>query len=219
MANGTTFTPSNNYSTPTIESELTLHTEQAQRFFKRCFDGAGRALFTVDVITRALAENNKSFDHSEVMSAINTMLEKLEKDINSATERFEHLLKANGQEATRARYGAAKTMTFSISTPEILRFARIIASFDEMIQRFDTAWLLQLIDSQKAQTFRNEQLRMVMRIVRKLQLQATMARKRARTEGTQEAIEALSSVLHEDEAEKTAIAEANRVTEEDSEAA
>jgi len=211
MANGQTFVPSSNYSTPTIESAITLNTEQAMRVFNRCFEGAGRALFTVDVIARALAENNKAFDHGEIMNSINIMITKLEKDITDAKGRFEHLLASNNQADTRARYQGAKKFTFAISTPEILRFAKILVSFDEMIQLFDTLWLVGLIDSKKAQSFRGEQLRMVMRIVRKLQNQATMARKKAKTEGTPEAIEALKAVLDEDDSDKKASDEANAV--------
>jgi hypothetical protein len=219
MANGNVFKPSGAYSTPTIESELTLQTEQAKRFFSRCFEGAGRALFTTDVIARALAQSNKSFDHGEVMSAINTMLSKVEKDISDAIERFKVLLKTNGHAESRARYQAAETMTFSISTPEILRFAKLIAQFDEMIQLFDTAWLVGLIDSKKAQSFRGDQLRMLMRIVRKLQSQATMARRKARTEGSEEAIEALKEVLDENDAERQATAEAEKAETGEAEAA
>jgi len=211
MANGQTFVPNSSYSTPTIETAINLQTEQAKRVFNRCFEGAGRALFTVDVIARALAQNNKAFDHGEIMSTINVMIEKLEKDIASAKGRFEILLETNGHQGTRARYQAAKQFSFAISTPEILRFAKILVAFDEMIQLFDTLWLVGLIDSKKAQAFRGEQLRMVMRIVRKLQSQATMARKKARTEGTPEAIEALQAVLDEDDAEKQTTAEADAV--------
>lgn len=214
MANGQVFKPSGNYSTPTIESQVTLQTEQALRIFRRCFEGAGRSLFSIDVITRVLAQGNKQFNHGEVMDAINTMLTKVQKDIKDSTARFEAMLKANGQESAQARYQAAETLTFSISTPEILRFAQILVSFDEMIQKFDTAWLVQLIDTQKAQAFRGEQQRMMMRIVGKLQQQATLARRKARTEASVEAMAELNEVLTEDASEKRSLAEAAKVASE-----
>lgn len=156
MSNGNVFEPNSRYSSPTIESAVTLNTEQAKRIFKRCFEGAGRALFTIDVITRALAEGNKGFNHGEVMGAINTILNKLEKEIVDNTQRFEMILAKAEKGNACARYTNAEQLIFSISTPEILRFATILNAFDLMMVKFDTCWLVGLVDSKQAQTFRSE---------------------------------------------------------------
>lgn len=217
MANGQTFEPNSRYSSPTIESSITLNTEQAKRIFKRCFEGAGRSLFTIDVVTRALAEGNKGFNHGEVMGAINTMLSKLEAEIVNSTLRYELLLKNNNHENLPVRYNNAQTFAFSISTPEILRFATILTAFDQMIVRFDTCWLCGLIDSNQAQNYRTEKLRMVMKIVRKLQLQATSARKAARNNESNEILEKLGDLASPNAQDQSAMDETIEVRTEDEE--
>lgn len=212
MANGGAFVPNSSYSTPTIESTIILKTEQAKRVFNRCFEGASRALFTIDVIARALADTNKSFDHGQVMEAINKMLNDLEREIVNASGRYETMLKAKGHENTRCAYTKEATLKFSISTPEILRFATILSAFDEMIVLFDTCWLCQLVDSKVAQATRTEKLRMIMRIVRKIQLQATTARKGLqRTNPSNEVIAAIGDAIGETQAERESLEETGKV--------
>jgi hypothetical protein len=213
MANGQTFEPKTRYSSPTIESSITLNTEQAKRIFKRCFEGAGRSLFTIDVVTRALAEGNKAFNHGEVMGAINTMLTSLEKEIVDSTARYEVLLEKNNHSNTSARYTNAEQFTFSISTPEILRFATILSAFDQMMVKFDTCWLVRLVDSKQAQTYRSDKLRMIMKLVRRLQLQATSARRAARRTGTPDMLEQIGDLSSANEHDASAMDETQEVRE------
>lgn len=215
MANGQVFEPKTRYSSPTIESSLTLNTEQAKRFYLRCFEGATRSLFTIDVVTRALAEGNKAFNHKEVMGAINTMLSKIESDIVNSTARHEVLLKTNNFENTPVRYNNAKEFTFAIWTPELLRFAQILSAFDQMIVRFDTCWLCGLVDSNQAQNYRTEKLRMFMNVVRKLQLQAKSARIAAYKTESKELLEQLGELAHENEHDHSAMEETLPVRQDD----
>lgn len=214
MANGGDFVPNGKYSSPTITSQITLHTEQSKRVFNRCFEGASRSLFSVDVIARALADTSKGFDHGGTMDAINGMISTIEKDIVNAGGRFKIMLKDNNHENTRPDYNNKGEFTFTISTPEILRFAKLLQAFDEMLMMFDTCWLTGLIESNKAQAFRTEKMRMVMRLVRKLQQQATVARKAfQRNENRDQMVQELgdlSGLTAEDDAERSAVEETNR---------
>lgn len=217
MANGATFTPGGKYSSPTIESQITLHAEQAQRIFNRCFEGASRSLFTVDVIARALADTKKSFDHGEVMEAINTMMSNIEKDIVNTSGRFKILLDQNDKAGVTASYTNPAKMKFVISSPEILRFAKLLQAFDEMLRLYDACWLCDLVESQKAQSFRSEKMRMVMRLVRKLQEQAAMARRALHkvedSEQIKQDLGELAELATENDAERASMAETQKFEE------
>ena len=180
MANGSDFKPQGSYSAPTLQSQYVLKTEQAQQVHRRCFEGAARALYTVDVIARALAHRNNAFSHADVMKAVESLILKLEKEISDERDRFVAILKAAGQEGMVARYDNAATFTFTISTPLIMRLAHIIQSFDEMLVQAQTAWLLGVLPSDRNDMTGNERKRQLMRVVRKLQAMATDARAKAR---------------------------------------
>ncbi|EPA99257.1 hypothetical protein [Pseudomonas sp. G5(2012)] len=188
MANGHDFKPQGRYSSATLESTYTLHTEQAQRVHRRCFEGAARALFTVDVVARAMAQSNKAFDHNEVVKAVETMLINLETEITKERDRYSHMIKVAGQEGITARYDNAQAYTFTVSTPAIMRFAQIIQAFDQMLIQAQTAWLLCLLPSDKNSLVANERMRQVMKVIRKLQNMASEARNKGKKEPYAESI-------------------------------
>lgn len=182
MANGHDFKPKGPYSNASLESTYTLQTEQAQRIHRRCFEGASRALFTVDVVARAMSISNKAFDYNEVIKAVDTMLVNLETEILKERDRFIHMIKASGQEGVVARFDNASQYTFTVSTPAIMRFAHILQAFDQMLIQAQTAWLLCLLPSDKNSLVANDRMRQVMKVIRKLQNMATDARKKGRKE-------------------------------------
>lgn len=171
MANGSDFKPQGKFSAPTLPSTYTLKTEQAQQVHRRCFEGAAHALYTIDVIARALSHRNKAFSHTEVMKAVESLITKLEKEINDERDRFLAILKAQGGEGMVARYDNAAEFNFTISTPLILRLAHVIQSFDDMLVQAQTAWLMGFLPSDKNDMTANE---------RKLQAMASDARAKAR---------------------------------------
>lgn len=180
MANGSDFKPQGKFSAPTLPSTYTLKTEQAQQVHRRCFEGAAHALYTIDVIARALSHRNKAFSHTEVMKAVESLITKLEKEINDERDRFLAILKAQGGEGMVARYDNAAEFHFTISTPLILRLAHVIQSFDDMLVQAQTAWLMGFLPSDKNDMTANERKRQLMRVVRKLQAMASDARAKAR---------------------------------------
>lgn len=180
MANGNTFEPQGKYSSPSLDSAITLDSAQAIRVFRRCFETASHSLFVIDVITRALASAFPDPEFKKVDGAVAQMLTDMEKMIDGEIDRINALLRANGQEHQAPRYSNSETFNFAVSSPVILRFASILLRFDMMYNRLDTAWLCGLIDSTKAQEFRREKLHWIQRIVRKLQSLSTSAIKRGR---------------------------------------
>ncbi|EMG2115279.1 hypothetical protein IPC1147_33185 [Pseudomonas aeruginosa] len=180
MANGNTFEPTSKYSSPSLDSQITLKSEQAIRVFRRCFETAGHSLFVIDVVSRALANGSKDSEYSKVEGVVSTMLSDMEQLISNETERLNTLLEANGQGHQNPSYSKQNEFSFKISSPVILRFATILLAFDHMITRIDTAWLCGLIDTQKAMDLHKEKLHWIQRVVRKLQAHSTAAIKRGR---------------------------------------
>lgn len=181
MANGQNFVPQGKYSSPSLESAITLNSEQAIRVYRRCFETASHSLFVIDVISRALASASQDPKFKEVDGTVSKMLTDMEELLGGEIGRINALLEAHGQAHQQPRYSNANTFNFAVSTPVILRFATILLKFDEMYNRLDTAWLVGLIDSNKAQEFRREKLHWIQRIVRKLQGFSTSAIKRGRS--------------------------------------
>ncbi|MBV7514460.1 hypothetical protein [Pseudomonas sp. PDM25] len=203
MANGNDFKPQGKYSSATLTSQYTLNTEHAQRVHRRCFEGAARALFTIDVIARALSHGNKAFNYSEVMAAVETLLSGLERDVINERDRFKHILEQNNSAGVTARYDNAAEFSFTVSTPLIMRLAQIIQAFDQMLIAAQTCWLMCFLDSDKNDLVANERMRQLMRVIRKLQLMATDARKKAKKDVNAEAIAAnLGDAAEESEVDK-----------------
>lgn len=180
MANGNTFVPQSKYSSPSLESQITLSSEQAIRVFRRCFETAGHSLFVIDVVSRALASGAKDSEYSKVDGAVSKMLSDMEELITNETLRLDALLAANGQGHQKPNYSKPAEFSFMISSPVILRFAQILLAFDHMITRIDTAWLCGLLDTDRAQSLHKEKLHWFQRVVRKLQAHSTAAIKRGR---------------------------------------
>lgn len=180
MANGKTFEPQGKYSSPSLDSSITLDSAQAIRVFRRCFETASHSLFVIDVISRALASAYPDPEFKKVDGAVGAMMADMETMIAGEVGRINALLEAHGQGHQKPRYSNSESFTFAISSPIILRFASILVRFDEMYNRLDTAWLCGLVDSHKAQEFRREKLHWIQRIVRKLQSLSTSAIKRGR---------------------------------------
>ncbi|MEW5511832.1 hypothetical protein ABGT16_04360 [Pseudomonas asiatica] len=180
MANGKTFEPQGKYSSPSLDSTITLDSAQAIRVFRRCFETASHSLFVIDVISRALASAYPDPEFKQAEGAVSKMMEDMETKIAGEIGRINALLEAHGQGHQKPRYSNSESFTFAISSPVILRFASILVRFDEMYNRLDTAWLCGLVDSNKAQDFRREKLHWIQRIVRKLQTLSTSAIKRGR---------------------------------------
>ncbi|HGM7876868.1 TPA: hypothetical protein ACKRQV_000198 [Pseudomonas aeruginosa] len=180
MANGKTFEPKGKYSSPSMQSTITLNSEQAIRLFRRCFETASHSLFVIDVVSRALAAGTNDKEYSKVDATVSTMLTDMESLIANEASRIEALLKAHGFENWKPDYSQPTPFSFKIASPVILRFAQILLEFDKMIARIDTAWLAQLIDTKKCQELHKEKLHWAMRQVRKLQALSTAAIKRGR---------------------------------------
>lgn len=190
------------YSTPVIEGEITLNSDQAQRVFRRGYDQAARALYSLDVILRITQQVNPNFKEAydtainHAASLIDTVSGELEKEL----QRLTHLIEKNGVKV-RARYNNAQTIQYAVSTPLASRFAGAVCTLDDVVQLLDTLWLSGVITSHAASEAKYSGQRRLLRVVRTLIGYATSARRSARKAGHAEAVnEALGDATDADAA-------------------
>lgn len=159
--------PKRKISTPTISASLALNTDVAQRVFRETYLVASRSLFTIDVVTRALAKKNAAFDYGEVLNAVMKIIDDLSAKLNRDTAQIEQMLTAH-KITSKSRYDHAVDQPYSISTPHASRFALIICDLDKLLCHIDTAWLSGLIPSNTVADLKYAWRRSVLRATRQL---------------------------------------------------
>ena len=159
--------PKRKISTPTISSTVSLNTDVAQRVFRDTFQVASRSLFTIDVVTRALANKNTAFDYSEVLNAVMKIIDDIQAKLSKDKAQIEQLL-ASQNVTSKTRYDHSIEQPYSISTPHANRFALIISDLDSYLVLIDTAWLSGLIASNSVADLKYGWRRSVLRATRQL---------------------------------------------------
>lgn len=177
------------YSKPSFQGAITLNTEQAKHFGGNHLDNLQTAMFIVDVVSRKLARNLKTFDHKAVVAAVNQRIEAMEEDIRAEAERLDAFLKLNGVSA-RPNYSSPLYREFEITSPEVQRITRLLVAFDELIIRVDTGWLAGIIDSAEADKFRVSKSNKMLKMTRSLVGLGVAARRKVYATKLAEAAEA-----------------------------
>lgn len=155
------------YSKPSLKGKMVLNTEQAKFFAGNRFDSLMTALFIIDVTSRKLAKNLKTFDHKAVVDAVSKKIERMEVAVRDESERMDTLLKSLGVKEL-AGYSSPVTREFEITSPEIKRMSSLLQAFDHLIIQVDTAWLHEKIDSSEAEEFRASKSNQMARLIRSL---------------------------------------------------
>ncbi|TXG98167.1 MAG: DUF1845 domain-containing protein [Nevskiaceae bacterium] len=155
------------YSKPSLKGKMVLNTEQAKFFAGNRFDSLMTALFIIDVTSRKLAKNLKTFDHKAVVDAVSKKIERMEVAVRDESERMDTLLKSLGIKEL-ASYSSPLTREFEITSPEIKRMSSLLQAFDHLIIQVDTAWLHEKIDSSEADEFRANKSNQMARLIRSL---------------------------------------------------
>ena len=155
------------YSKPSLKGKMVLNTEQAKFFAGNRFDSLMTALFIIDVTSRKLAKNLKTFDHKAVVDAVSKKIERMEVAVGDESERMDTLLKSLGIKEL-AEYSYPLNREFEITSPEIKRMSSLLQAFDLLIIKVDTAWLHEKIDSSEAEDFRASKSNQMARLIRSL---------------------------------------------------
>lgn len=145
------------YSTAVIKQQITCQTEEAKGFLGHRLGTLSVALFILDVTSRKrIARLNLSQkEHKAASKALNKLFNDFEKDIADETARIEAVLKAQKITA-RAEHNNPGSATVEITTPELRRAMEILLSFDNLIILVDTAWLMGIMDTEVANTYRKQ---------------------------------------------------------------
>lgn len=155
------------YSKPSLSGSITLYTEQAKHFGGNHLDNLQTAMFIIDVVSRKLARNLKTFDHKAVVDAVDKKIGVMEKDIRDETERLEAFLKSRGV-TVRANYSSPLHREFAITSPDVQRITSLLVAFDQLIILIDTAWLVGMVDSAEAEKFRVNKSNTLLKLTRSL---------------------------------------------------
>lgn len=194
-------------STPTIGASVSLNTDVAQRVFRDTFLVASRSLFTIDVVTRALAKKNPAFDYTEVLSAVLKIIDDIDTKLNKDTLHIEQLLAANAI-TSKTRYDNAVEQPYSISTPHANRFALIISNLDQYLGLIDTAWLTGLIPSNTVADLKFAWRRSILRAARQLTHIARDSMKKVNRSGEELAAQVREELGDEAETDQAILSDA-----------
>jgi hypothetical protein len=199
--------PKRKISTPTISSSVSLHTDVAQRVFRDTFQVASRSLFTIDVVTRALAKKNTAFDYSEVLNAVMKIIDDIQAKLSKDTAQIELVL-ASEKVISKTRYDHSVEQAYSISTPHANRFAVIISDLDNYLVLIDTAWLSGLIPSNAVADLKYGWRRSVLRATRQLTHIARDSMKKVNRSGDELAAEVREELGDDVEADQAILTDA-----------
>jgi hypothetical protein len=123
--------------TPVAEVEITLHTEFAQRVYRRVWDRLKADLYVLTVRTRALAQEEAA---AAIETTISEAFEKTRTDLSMDLQRTEHL--RDHVKVTRMpRYQDKLTAMAEFSTPRAWEFLVLIQQMDQLLMLYDSLWL------------------------------------------------------------------------------
>lgn len=137
-------------SRPAIKTTLELKSIQAQKVMNRSFEQVSKALFSLDVILRTLANAGGPKQAEKMQTIENELSERFSatsNDLEKAKEQLDKLLEQNAIESTAASYTDPKTFEIEITTPSLSRFIRLVVALDELIGKIDILWLNGVLDS------------------------------------------------------------------------
>lgn len=211
------------YSTPSLEGTLIVGSEQAKSLVVRTpglrtsppFAGVSPALFAIDVVTRKMGKTNRAFDHKAVFSAVDARMSLVEEDLQGEIARLETFIK-NEEIFVRASYNNPVEYTYEITTPQILRAAKMIEQLDQLIVLVDTLWLTGRLSLEEAENYKNSKMKLLGKTFRNLISTGFAARKKAFEQSTPEAIETQKDII-EAEAKAAAANDADDADDADSE--
>lgn len=146
------------YSTAIMKRTITCQTEEGKAFLgNNRMDNIAVALFILDVTSRKRIARLqlRTKDHKAATKALSKLFSDYETEITNETTRIETVLKAqkiNG----RAQHNNPKTQDVEITTPEMKRIIDLLEAFDNLMILTDTIWLMGIIETEVAITFKKQ---------------------------------------------------------------
>lgn len=152
------------YSKPVFSGQLVLRSEFAKYFGLVRFDRAASSLFLIDVLMLKMSDRVENFDHKVITELLSQKFDKTQTEITSEIKRMEDFLSEAGI-TQRPTYTNPLERSYTISSPEVARFAKLIEDFDHFIQLIDTAWLTGQLDTKSAENFRSRKKSLISKLI------------------------------------------------------
>lgn len=123
--------------TPVGRVKVTLHTDFAQRVFRRCWDRLKGDLYVLTVRTRMADQNQTS---AAIETVISEAFNKARTDLAADLERTE-VLRDHAQVSEFPEYVDRLEAVATFSTPRAREFLSLIQQMDQLLMLYDALWL------------------------------------------------------------------------------
>lgn len=123
--------------TPVGRVKVTLHTDFAQRVYRRCWDRLKGDLYVLTVRTRMADQNQTS---AAIETIISEAFDKARTDLAADLERTE-VLRDHAQVSEFPEYVDRLEAVATFSTPRAREFLSLIQQMDQLLMLYDALWL------------------------------------------------------------------------------
>jgi hypothetical protein len=130
-------------SRPSVKRKVTLNSRHAQQTFKRAFETASRAFYSLDVILRIIGTEENA---REVETVVEKLLTEVATELTNEAGRMDRLLEDNGI-VGEVNYNNPVVVEVEITTPNAHRFLGMIQEMDRLIARIELLWLSQALNN------------------------------------------------------------------------
>lgn len=172
-------------------TEVTLHTHDAQVAMTRTFEHTRNSLFYTSIILKIVWDDESKI---EVVDAyIDNLLAKMQKQLNDEIARLSALMDSQAI-ASIASYSDPTPYTVQIDSPRLTSYVRIIETLDNLIRLIDTVWLGAIINDRERRTESFKWRQLVIKLAGQIIGQQGRARHAARKAGKDEQVAAVAPV-------------------------
>lgn len=145
-------------SMPVMSIKLELHTDHAQRVYRRAFDRLKGDLYVCTVRT---VSNRMDTAAQAIETLITTEFSSVRKDLDSELERVEVMFDAL-KVSEMAQFERAEVFDAQYSTPRAKEYLDLLRKMDQLLMRYDTLWLLgEISTKQRVDRSHNWQRRLI----------------------------------------------------------
>lgn len=158
-------------SRPFVVHKLPLNSFHAQQIYRRGFETASNALYSLSVVLRFIGSDEQA---RQVEAFVDEHLTNTIKDLQAESARLAKLMENDGIDA-QVGYSGPQVFDVKISSPRILRFLNLVKEYDQMVAKLDALMLAEAIDENQYSVGIYEWKRRLLRLANRFRTQASRA--------------------------------------------
>ncbi len=125
-----------------LTHNTTLNSFHAQQVYDRSFKIGDEALYTLSVVLRVLATEDKC---TEVEEIVNKKLEEVRKLVVDEATRLEKLAETYGISGSGMTYSQPMAVSAKLTSPRASSWINLIRDYDKLVEAFDVLWMSHVI--------------------------------------------------------------------------